>query len=281
LSLVDQHRQRRLLYEVLDHSPTKKDIVAFLQRFRQKIQKRGLILRGITTDGSPLYPEVVAETFPGATHQICRFHLLKEILAAVIHTVAKTRKTLRGNIPKRPRGRPSAKNKRLHRRIERLEKQHAELFEHRYLFVRRHLTPAQTRTLQRIIKPFPELRVVREIVEQVYQLFDRRCRMATAIKKLHGLRKRLHRFRKLRVSLRKIDSHTVEKALQYLDDHELPGTSNAVERGNRRHRKMQKSVYRIRTQAGISGRIALDMLREGFHIQQIALLSILHRARAG
>ena len=30
-----------------------------------------------------------------------------------------------------------------------------------------------------------------------------------------------------------------------LDDKLLPVTSNAVERGNRRHRKMQKRVYRV------------------------------------
>lgn len=281
LSLVDQHQQRRLLYEVLNHTPTQQDITVFLQRFQQEIQKRDLVLRGITTDGSPLYPEAVAEVFPEATHQICRFHLIKEILSAVIHTLAKIRKTLRGSIPKRPRGRPSFKNKRLHRRIERLQKRHAELFEHRYLFVRRQLTPAQRRTLQRISRPFPELKVLRDIVEQVYQLFDRRCRTATALEKLHQLRKRVHRFRKLRVSLRKIDSPTFEKALCYLDDRDLPGTSNAVERGNRRHRKMQKSVYRIRTQAGISGRIGLDMLREGFRIHQIALIAVLHHVRAG
>lgn len=33
----------------------------------------------------------------------------------------------------------------------------------------------------------------------------------------------------------------------FLDDKWLPTTSNAVERGNRRHRKRPKSVYRIRS----------------------------------
>jgi hypothetical protein len=35
-----------------------------------------------------------------------------------------------------------------------------------------------------------------------------------------------------------------------------------VERGNRRHRKMQKAIYRVRTQEHINHRIALDMLRD-------------------
>ena len=60
----------------------------------------------------------------------------------------------------------------------------------------------------------------------------------------------------------KLQSPDLEKALTFLDDRLLGSTSNAVERGNRRHRKMQKTVYRVRTQATISGRIALDMFRE-------------------
>ena len=39
-------------------------------------------------------------------------------------------------------------------------------------------------------------------------------------------------------------------------------TSNAVERGNRRHRKMRNSVYRVRQAPQFTRRIALDMLRE-------------------
>jgi hypothetical protein len=46
-------------------------------------------------------------------------------------------------------------------------------------------------------------------------------------------------------------SPTLEKALTFLDDKLLPSTSQAVERGNRRYRKMQKSVYRVRPQAQI------------------------------
>jgi hypothetical protein len=51
----------------------------------------------------------------------------------------------------------------------------------------------------------------------------------------------------------------LEKALTLLDDKLLPSTSHAVERGNRRDRKMQKQVYRVRTQEQISARLALAM----------------------
>jgi hypothetical protein len=57
-------------------------------------------------------------------------------------------------------------------------------------------------------------------------------------------------------------SPNLEKALTFLDDSLLPATSNAVERGNRRHRKMQKTIYRVRTCQTVRRRIALDMQRD-------------------
>ena len=99
-------------------------------------------------------------------------------------------------------------------------------------------------------------------MEEVYRLFDRRCRMATALAKLADLRARLRRFGRLREVLKKLLSPGLEKALVFLDERLLGATSNAVERGNRRYRKMQKTVYRVRTQRAIEGRLALDLQRE-------------------
>jgi hypothetical protein len=54
-----------------------------------------------------------------------------------------------------------------------------------------------------------------------------------------------------------------------------------VERGNRRYRKMQNQVYRVRTQMQISARLALDMWREAHAEGRQQTLTSLHRARAG
>ena len=96
-------------------------------------------------------------------------------------------------------------------------------------------------------------------MEEVYRLFDRRCRTATALAKLAELRARLRRFGRLREVLKKLLSPGLEKALVFLDERLLGATSNAVERGNRRYRKMQKTVYRVRTRRAIEGRLALDL----------------------
>ena len=72
----------------------------------------------------------------------------------------------------------------------------------------------------------------------------------------------------------------LEKALVFLDERLLGATSNAVERGNRRYRKMQKTVYRVRTQRAIEGRLALDLLREQHAQGRAQTTKILHKARA-
>ena len=82
-------------------------------------------------------------------------------------------------------------------------------------------------------------------------LFDRRCRTDTALGKLARLRRRVRRFQKVGKTLQKLFSPNLEKSLTFLDDKLLPSTSNAVERGYRRHRKMQKTVYRVRTPQNI------------------------------
>ncbi len=53
-----------------------------------------------------------------------------------------------------------------------------------------------------------------------------------------------------------------------------------MERGNRHYRKMQKTVYRVRTQAHLEGRMALDLLRESRTSGRVKTTEILHHARA-
>src|SRR5437764_1430981 len=77
LLTVDSPTQRRLLCEVLEHDPGHDDIRLFLGRVKSAIAARGRTVRGLTTDGSALYPQPLAEVFPEAPHQVCEFHVLK------------------------------------------------------------------------------------------------------------------------------------------------------------------------------------------------------------
>jgi hypothetical protein len=208
--------------------------------------------------------------------------IVAEVVKAVVRAVASARKSLAAQQPKLRKGRPSTPAaKQAARTKKRLEAQRAALFTSCYLFVQRHLNKTERKTLWRVSCGVPQLHALRAVMEQVYALFDRRCRPQTALAKLAKLRRRLQRFPQLGATLKKLFSPTLEKALTFLDDKLLPSTSNAVERGNRRYRKMQKHVYRVRTQAQICARLALDMWREAQAEGRQQTLVSLHLARAG
>lgn len=281
LSIVDNRTFKRLLYQVLDHDPNHQDLTRFFQRFRMALRLRRLVLHGVTTDASPLYPEPLRSVFGPVPHNICQFHILKELTKSILRAVAQVRKKLAAGKPVGKRGRPATPEaKRTTRQRQRLQRKIGELFEHRYLFVEHDLTPAQRRTLQRITRGLPSLRTLRAIMEEVYRLFDRRCRSDTALAKLAKLRQRVRRFKQVGQVLSKLRSANLEKALTFLDDKLFPSTSNAVERGNRRYRKMQKTVYRVRTHEHICNRIALDMLRDSQKEGRTTTINILHKNRA-
>jgi len=281
LSIVDNRTFKRLLYQVLDHDPDHQDIAKFFQRFRMALRLRGLTLHGVTTDGSPLYPEPLQAVFGPVPHNICEFHVIAELTKAILRAVAKIRKKLSAAKPVGKRGRPgTAKAKRIARQRQRLQQKIGDLFENRYLFVEHDLTVVQRRTLQRVTRGLGQLRTLRAIMEEVYRLFDRRCRTDTALAKLAKLRQRVRRFKQVGKILSKLYSPNLDKALTFLDDKLFPSTSNAVERGNRRHRKMQKTVYRVRTQEHIQNRIALDMLRDLQKGNRSSTMTTLHHARA-
>jgi len=282
LSIVDNHNFQRLVYEVLDHDPTHDDIIRFFQRFKKELDARELTLKGITTDGSPLYPVPIAQVFGDKVrHQVCEFHVIKELTKVVIRAVAKARKQLKTTVPKLGRGRPSKSTKQAFKRKKRIEKKITDLFDNRHLFVKHHLTASEKRTLKRITRGLPHLRTLRDIMDEVYRLFDRRCRTDTALEKLARLRSRVRRFKHVGRTLNKLFSPNLEKALTFLDDSLLPATSNAVERGFRRHRKMQKTVYRVRTRAQISRRIAVDMQRDAQAQGRTQTTQSLHNERNG
>lgn len=284
LSAVDNRQYKRILYEVLEHDPSHADITAFLLRFKTALDERELQLRGITTDGSALYPEPIREVFGEVPHQLCTFHVIAELTKGVLRAVASERERLAKSKPMLKRGRPSSTDKaarRVARKSKAIQQKISDLFQERFVFVKRHLTRAERKRFMHITRGLPQLRKLREIMEHIYALFDRRCHTQTALGKLRKLRQWVKRFTWIGDTVKKVFSPNLEKALTFLDDKLLPATSNAVERGNRRHRKMQKSVYRIRSKICLEGRIALDMIRESRAEGRDQTTQALHKARRG
>ena len=277
--MVDSKQQRRLAYEVLDHNQEKEDVRRFFKRVNLMLSRRHLPVHGVTTDGSVLYPEVIEEVFPGVPHQVCEFHVLKDITKDVLKAIAKIRKAMHARAPKLGRGRPRSEQKKLAHRAKRTRDRISELFTNRYLFVQHGLSKAEHQKILKLSRGRPDLKALRELMDEVYRLFDRRCRTDTALEKLAKLRSKLPRFKHLGKVLSKLHSPNLEKALTFLDDKMLEATSNSVERANRRHRKMQKSIYRVRTKTSITHRIALDMLRDRDIAERPMVLNALREAR--
>jgi hypothetical protein len=212
----------------------------------------------------------------------------------MLKALTQVRRELKQWLPKPKRGRPSSQSAgKAARRKKILLDKISDLFEHRYSFVKHCLTspaPAfhakrggggEKKIFLRITQGLPNLRSLRSIMNQVYLLFDRRCHTETALEKLAQLRRRVRRFKTLGRILKKLFTPNIEKALIFLDDFLLPSTSNAVERGCRRHRKMQKSVYRVQTQEHISQRIAIDMQRDEQAPSRLQTITMLHFERNG
>jgi hypothetical protein len=100
LSAVDNRQYKRMLYAVLDHDPTHDDITVFVGRFKTALDDRALELKGITTDGSALYPEPIRTVFGEVRHQLCTFHVIKDLTQGVLKAVATERARLAKSKPK-------------------------------------------------------------------------------------------------------------------------------------------------------------------------------------
>ena len=280
LSIVDNRTFKRLSYHVLDRDPTQVDIEAFFRRFRQALEARGLTVQGITTDGSTLYPEPIAAVFGAVPHQVCQFHILHEVNKAILSAVAQERKRLaagtpncRGAVPaqRRPSVPLGARSGSSRRWVScsRTGTCSCSGGSARLSGRRSSGSPRLAATAQPARADGGGLPVVRSAVPDGHSVGQ--AGEAAA---------RLRRFGRLRKVLKKLLAPGLEKALVFLDERLLGATSNAVERGNRRYRKMQKTVYRVRTQRAIEGRLALDLLREQHAQGRAQTTKILHKARA-
>jgi hypothetical protein len=140
-SAVDNRRDKRLLYDVLDHEPPHDDIRALLGRLQMALAARNLTLCGVTTDGSALYPTPLMEVCGEVPQQICPFHIMAEISKAVLGAVASARKGLAATQPQLRRGRPSTPAaQQAARTKKRLAAPRAALCTHRELFLPRHVS---------------------------------------------------------------------------------------------------------------------------------------------
>src|SRR5437588_9225943 len=81
-----------------------------MRRFLRNLALWGLRPTVVVSDGSSLYPALLAEIWPAAAHQLCLFHVLRDMLDKVLDAVRRLRRAQarRGRAGRqRRRGRPS------------------------------------------------------------------------------------------------------------------------------------------------------------------------------
>jgi hypothetical protein len=149
-----------------------------MRRFLLTLAYWGFRPKVVVTDGSALYPAVLAEVWPKAKHQLCVFHVLQDVTNKVLAAVRRLRrqKARRGNAGrKRGRGRQSSKQQaRGKRRGPTAKEKAAFVYKHRFLIVKRfeELTGKQWKDLGQMFEYLPELRPLRHFCAEIYQLFS-------------------------------------------------------------------------------------------------------------
>ena len=196
-SAVDNRQEKRMLSAVLDPDPCPQDSEAVFRRVPQAVAERHVVLKGITTEGSALAPAPIRTVGGAVPHQLCPLHGIKERTQGVLQAVAKERARWATATPTVQRGRPSSTDQDARRRARQSQARQQQLsavVQDRFVCVTRRLTPSARQRLLSITRGLPHRRKLREIMEHLDALCDRRCRTQTAQGKLKQWRHWVQRF---------------------------------------------------------------------------------------
>src|SRR3954464_11449658 len=142
-----------------------------MRRFLQNLKNWGLAPKVVVTDGSNLYPAVLGELWPDADHQLCVFHVIKDINKLILDAVRRMRRAMdrRGKAGrKKKRGRKGAKSKATAARRGLTVKEKANfVFKHRHLTVKRreNLTESERDDLRQMLEDLPGLATLRRFAD--------------------------------------------------------------------------------------------------------------------
>jgi transposase-like protein len=227
-----------------------------MRRFLKNLKNWGLMPRVVVTDGSNLYPAILAELWPAANHQLCVFHVLKDINKLILDAVRRLRTAMsrRGKAGrKKKRGRKGAKSKAAAARSGMTVKAKAHfVFKHRHLIVKRreNLTESEHDDLKQILKYLPELATLRRFADRIYWLFDTAkdtqqagCRRSAIVRDSKFLA-----VPELVKAMGQLDEEKFPKLMAYLKSpvRQRVRTNNHVERTNRMFRFLEKVRYKWR-----------------------------------
>jgi hypothetical protein len=227
-----------------------------MRRFLGNLKTWGLMPRVVVTDGSNLYPTVLAELWPEADHQLCVFHVIKDINKLILDAVrrmrtASSRRGKAGRKKKRGRTGQKAKAAAARRGLTVKEKAHF-VYKHRHLIVQRreNFTESQRDDLRRMLEYLPELTTLRRFADRISWLFDTPkdlhqagCRRAAIVRDPV-----FQAVPELVKAMEQLDEEKFPKLMAYLSNPvgQRVRTNNHVERTNRMVRFFEKVRYKWR-----------------------------------
>jgi transposase-like protein len=226
-----------------------------MRRFLQNLKTWGLEPKTVITDGSNLYPAVLAELWSEADHQLCVFHIIKEINKLVLDAVrrlpaAMSRRGRAGR--KKKRHRKGAKSKTAARRGLTVKEKSSFVFKHRHSIVKRreNLTESERDDLVRMQEYLPALLTLRQFADRISWLFDTpkdyhqaSCRRAAVVRD-----PAFQAVPELVKALERLSDDKFPKIMAYLNNpvSQRVRTNNHVERTNRTIRMLEKVRYKWR-----------------------------------
>jgi transposase-like protein len=227
-----------------------------MRRFLGNLKNWGFLPQVVVTDGSNLYPSVLAELWPDADHQLCVFHVIKDLNKLILDAVRRMRKAMnrRGQAGrKKKRGRKGAKSKGAAARRGMTVKEKANfVFKRRYLIVKRreNLTESELDDLTRMLEYLPELSTLRRFADRIYWLFDTPkdahqagCRRSAVMRD-----PAFQAVPELVKAMEQLEPEKFAQLMAYLKNplSQRVRTNNHVERTNRMFRFLEKVRYKWR-----------------------------------
>jgi transposase-like protein len=227
-----------------------------MRRFLKNLKTWGLNPEVVVTDGSNLYPGVLAELWSDAAHQLCVFHVIKDVNKLILDAVRRMRSAMsrRGKAGrKKKRGRKGAKSKAAAARRGLTVKEKAHfVFKRRHLVVKRreNLSESERDDLRRMLEYLPELATLRRFADRIYWLLDTPkdvhqagCRRAAILRDPAFLG-----VPELVKAMGQLDEEKFQKLMAYLNNplSRRVRTNNHVERTNRMIRLWEKVRYKWR-----------------------------------
>jgi len=244
---------------------------AHLRRFLLMLKYWGFLPLVVISDGSNLYPTVLAEVWPQAAHQLCVFHVLQDVTNKVLDAVRRLRrqKARRGNSGrKRKRGRPSkgAKKRRASKGPTAKEKA-AFIFKRRYLIVKRaeNLSEEERADLEVMFGYEAELKVLWKFSQEVYKVWQTEQSRKVARWRWSRLKNNeaYREVAELAEVLEWLDGEKMDKTQAFRGQPvaERQKTNNHVERMNRKLRFDEKARYKWRKRKSIVRFVLLKISR--------------------